>query len=341
MKNIRLHPLGILRYALILTLALMVWWYFRTYELFLIVIMIITLAPVSVYALLRYRSSFSLQVTLPGSGIGKDRDVPMSIRVKSLCKVLGFATDVSYVVRNVFTEYEVRQKERIWVAPGITPVVEKELLSRHVGRVEVTVTDFVIWDWLGICSTNGNAKKGSWVIVAPKMVPAENEEIIYSVEDFPEDNETKKHGTDINPDYEIREYVPGDELKSIHWKLTAKTGRTMVRERLASGRDKINVLLALTDNEEENDGLMSSLHGLSLLLLNKGYPIRLCWLGYGGELQGHYLAEEGELEKAMDEILSVSGKKDQQKARNAMETQYPGEAYILVKNGAYKGAYVR
>lgn len=337
----KLRPLGILRYAVILTAAMMLWWYFRTYELMLVVIMIISMAALSLYALFRYQKAFSLAVSLPGGGIGKNRDVPMSIHVKSLCKFIGFAMEVSYVVRNVFTEFEIKQKERIWAAPGITPVVDKEMLSRHVGRVEVSVTDFVIFDWLGMCSLKLNAHKGSWVIVAPRMALPESEDLVNSVEDFPEENETKKRGTDVNPDYEVREYIPGDELKSIHWKLTAKTGRTMVRERLASGRDKINVLLALTDNEEENDGLMASLHGLSLLLLNKGYPIRLCWLGYGGQLQGQYLAEEGELENAIDEILSVSGKKDQEKARNAMETEFPGEAYILVKNGAYKGAYVR
>ena len=289
----------------------------------------------------RFRALFSLQINLPSGGIGREHGVPMSIKIRSLCRFIGFASDVSYVVRNVFTEYETKGKARTWAAPGVTTVIEKELLSHHVGRVEVCVTKFVIWDWLGILRLDCKAQKSAWVIVAPTPKVSNEEELVMAIENFPDDNETKKHGTDINPDYEIREYVPGDELKSIHWKLTAKTGRTMVRERLASGRDKINVLLALTENEEENDGLTASLHGLSLLLLNKGYPIRLLWLGAGGTLQGRYVAEEGELENAMDEILSVSGKKNQDKARNAMETEFPGEAYVIVKNGAYKGAYVR
>ena len=86
---------------------------------------------------------------------------------------------------------------------------------------------------------------------------------------------------------------------------------------------------------------MAALHGLGLLLLDKGYPIRLCWLGYGGTMEVRYLAEEGELESAMDEILSVSGKKDPAKARGAMETEYPREAYVVVRHGTYKGSYVR
>ena len=114
-----------------------------------------------------------------------------------------------------------------------------------------------------------------------------------------------------------------------------------LRERLATGRDRINVLLALTKDLQVNDALIFSLRSLGLLLLDKGYPIRLCWLGYDGTIQGRYLAEEGELENAMDEILSISGKRDPAQARNAMESEYPGEAYIVVRHGNYKGKYIR
>lgn len=341
MKRVKLRAWGLVRYVLLLGLVIFLWWYFRTYELFLIMLLLLATAGASAWALLYCRDAFSVQVTLPGGGIGKNRSVPMSVKIRNDARFLGFATDVSYVVRNVFTEYEKAGKERVWAAPGSSTVMEKELLSRHAGRVEVVVTEFVTWDWLGILCLRDAGQRSSWVIVAPKTERGSGEELVASVENFPDENETKKRGTDVNPDYEIREYVPGDDLKSIHWKLTAKTGRTMVRERLATGRDKINVLLALTREEEENDGLIASLHSLGLMLLDKGYPIRLCWLGKGGILQGRYLAEEGELENAMDEILSVSGKKDPEQARNVMETEFPGEAYILVKNGAYKGAYVR
>ena len=341
MKKVKFHAGGIIRYALVLCGVSFLWWYFRTYELFLIIVLLLALAAASLYFLVQNAGTFSVQTTLPAGGIGKERSVPVGIRVKSTKRFLGFAADVSYVIRNVFTEYESVGKERIWAAPGINTVLERELVSHHVGRVEVAVTELVVWDWLGICSIQGAAPTKAWTIAWPKAERADGEELAASVEDFPNENETKKRGTEINPDYEIREYVPGDDLKNIHWKLTAKTGRTMVRERLATGREKINVLLALTEDETENDLLIASLYSLGRMLLDRGYPIRLCWLGLGGSLQGQYVAEEGELENAMDEILSVSGKKSAGKAQNAMETEFPGEAYVIVKNGAYKGAYVR
>ena len=340
-RKFAINAWGILRYALLLALIIFLWWYFRTYELLLIMVVLFLLPGLSFLALYARQGDFTTQVTLPGLGIGKGRSVPMSVRIKNVGQFLGFAVDVKYVVRNVFTEYEETKKERIWAGPGVSIVAEKDLTSHHVGRIEVMVTEIILWDWLGICSLDIDAKKGSYVIVGPDFTAMTEEDLTLSVENFPDENETKKHGTDVNPDIEIREYIPGDDLKSIHWKLTAKVGRTMVRERLSTGRDRINVLLALTEDPAENDELMGSLYGLGRLLIDKGYPIRLCWMGYGGTIQGRYLAEEGELENAMDEILSISGKKDPAKARNAMEAEFPGEAYIVVKHGAYKGTYIR
>lgn len=340
-KKLRLHAWGILRYVIFFLIVFFLWWYFRTYELFLALVISLLVPVVSIASLLYCQDSFGARVSLPGTGIGKGKAVPVGIWITNKRKLLAFPANVTYALRNVFTEYEVQKKLRIFAVPGKTKVLEEEITSHHYGRVEAAVTELDLFDWLGIISLNTEVGKCSWVIAQPQGSNAENEELTLSIEDFPNENETKKRGTDINPDYEIREYIPGDELKSIHWKLTAKTGRTMVRERLATGRDRINVLLALTKNADENDALMVSLHSLSLLLLDKSYPVRLCWLGYDGLIQGRYVAEEGELENVCDEILSISGMRDPEQARQAMEAEYPGETYVLVKHGNYKGKYVR
>ena len=340
-KKLKVHAWGIVRYAIFLMVVFFLWWYFRTYELFLGLVISLLVPVVSILALLYCQDSFGARVSLPGTGIGKGRAVPVGIFITNKRRLLAFPANVTYALRNVFTEYEERKKLRIWTAPGSTKVLEQEITSHHYGRVEAEVTSLCVFDWLGICSMEAELKKCSWVIAEPQGTGTENEELTLSIEDFPNENETKKRGTDINPDYEIREYVPGDDLKSIHWKLTAKTGRTMVRERLATGRDRINVLLALTQDADENDALMVSLHSLALLLLDKSYPVRLCWLGFDGLIQGRYVAEEGELENVMDEILSISGKRDPAQATFAMESEYPGETYVLVKHGNYKGKYVR
>lgn len=47
----------------------------------------------------------------------------------------------------------------------------------------------------------------------------------------------------------IREYVPGDARRQIHWKSTAKTGRLMVRQYEESRRSRMAVVLGLAEPE--------------------------------------------------------------------------------------------
>ncbi|TFC94681.1 DUF58 domain-containing protein [Cryobacterium breve] len=47
----------------------------------------------------------------------------------------------------------------------------------------------------------------------------------------------------------LREYVPGDERRTIHWKSTAKTGRYMVRQFEESRRSHLMVALSLAESD--------------------------------------------------------------------------------------------
>ena len=47
----------------------------------------------------------------------------------------------------------------------------------------------------------------------------------------------------------IREYVPGDSRRQVHWKSTAKTGRLMVRQYEESRRSRMAIVLAAATNE--------------------------------------------------------------------------------------------
>ena len=118
--------------------------------------------------------------------------------------------------------------------------------SRYAGRLTVWVEECKVYDLLQIFYLTYRMEKDAGVLVWPVFSDGEETEELYeSVEGFPKENESRKRGTEYNPDYEVREYVAGDELKSIHWKLSAKQDKLMVRERLAAGKEKINVLLPL------------------------------------------------------------------------------------------------
>ena len=64
---------------------------------------------------------------------------------------------------------------------------------------------------------------------------------------------TRNLTTDDVSFHALREYVPGDERRSIHWKSTAKTGTYMVRQFEESRRSHLIVLLSVTPADYRSD----------------------------------------------------------------------------------------
>lgn len=68
------------------------------------------------------------------------------------------------------------------------------------------------------------------------VMPKEPEDVIISKlrQDMNGDNDNlysdKKAGNDPTEIFAIREYAPGDKIRNIHWKISAKMGQTMVKD---------------------------------------------------------------------------------------------------------------
>ncbi|MDE5716383.1 MAG: DUF58 domain-containing protein [Lachnospiraceae bacterium] len=296
---------------------------------------------ISTVSLWLVRGRIQAEIDLPSHRVGKNTDIPVDIRVLHPMRFVGFAIDITYRRENLFTGSREERKEKLWAVPGKGGSLKVLLNSRYVGQLRVSVEECKVYDLLHIFYLTYREEKASEVLAWPAFSEGEDrEELCACIEGFPEENECRKRGVEYNPDYEIREYQDGDELKSIHWKLSAKQDKTMVRERLSAGREKINVVLPLGENADENDALIESLYGMCRLLLFKGYPIQLFWQGVGHGLFSRYIMEPGEFENALGEILSTNGIHASGSIEEQMSIEHPMESYILVKTGDYKGVYV-
>lgn len=339
-KRLTISPSGILSYCILLAITLWVWSFFRSYFLFLALILMACCPVISFLLLWFHRDALRVQVLLPSNRVGRDTDFFFDISVHNPGIAAAFTADITYSWNNLFTGYSEQKKQHLWIPPGGSRISQL-LSSRYVGRVEARIENFAVYDLFHLFCLRSSDKADAHVVVWPAFSEASEEEVRSCVADFPEEYELKKRGTDYNPDYEVREYIQGDELKSIHWKLSAKKDELMVRERLSQGREKINILIPLTEDRQLNDSLMESVYALGRLLLHKEYPIQIYWPGRGNALRGLYVSEQGEFEGVISEILSDSGLHRSGKAEERMAEEHPTESYILVRTGVYKGAYIR
>lgn len=339
--KLKLSIRGTFRFFVLLLATVWLWWFFRSYFLFVAMVLVTGSAAASVLLFWNKKDGLCAEATLPADRVGRGRAFPFVIQIKNKSRFAGFGARLDYRFGNVFTQGYEKKRERLWIMPRKGACIKQRLESGYAGRIEVEIEKLVVHDAFHIVEYSDCGTSGAWTLAYPERRTADEDALSSVVEGFPDEEETKKRGTDYNPDYEVREYIAGDELKSIHWKLTAKRERLMVRERLAQGREKMNVLLPLGFDKEENDRLMDALCDVCGLLLEKGYPVQIFWQGTGEELRTRFCMEQGELDAVTAEILSASGLKQPEAAKRGMDVAHPGENYILIQTGAYQGAYGR
>lgn len=84
----------------------------------------------------------------------------------------------------------------------------------------------------------------------------------------------------------IREYVPGDTPRDVHWPATAHVGKMMVRERDAQHSYPLLIDVRLPDDLVEADGIAQEYMGLSEAAIRSGKPVIMHTLEPHGRVQG-------------------------------------------------------
>lgn len=134
----------------------------------------------------------------------------------------------------------------------------------HCGWLTVTAENAEIRDVFGLCRFPVSPAAPQTVFVPPTVYPAQ----VTPEAAPPQSREDSRfsavrRGGDSSETQAIRPYQPGDPVRQIHWKLSAKMGQTMLRE--AGAPLDGDILLALAADSAQTpdpDALEASVSGL-------------------------------------------------------------------------------
>ena len=79
----------------------------------------------------------------------------------------------------------------------------------------------------------------------------------------------RKSSSTYSEIYDVRDYVEGDPVKNIHWKLSAKKDRTLIKEPQEECYGHARVYLSLLDDRKEIDQKLGELVFTSSYFLEK------------------------------------------------------------------------
>ncbi len=153
--------------------------------------------------------------------------------------------------------------------------------SRHCGYLKVTATRVRIWDWFGLLPVPCCAEAHGGVSILPESFPCRAELTVPPA--APEDSveyAPDQPGWDYSETFQLREYQEGDSLRAVHWKLSGKLDRLVIRE---PGLPVARTVLVFWDKSagapkpEETDALAQVAASLCQALCQQGIGFHLAW----------------------------------------------------------------
>ncbi len=187
------------------------------------------------------------------------------------------------------------QKKRTRIPP------ESALPTNHCGALRVQGRYLWVCDYLGLFRLPVRVKEDRLVLVRPVATLPEP---LPDLSQYLCSITRPKPGGGYAENHELRLYRPGDNLRQIHWKLSAKTGDLIIREPMEAQKDAAMVSLELSGSPEQVDQKLGRLLGISRYLAENGIKHRIfCYTGTGMEILA--VTNEQEAQDAVDILLQL------------------------------------
>ena len=155
------------------------------------------------------------------------------------------------------------------------------LSSKYCGCLDISLENIRFHEWFNIISfTDGRKVKGRVLVmpdmfeldpVAPPATPT-----LKDTEEYSQD----KKGQDRTETFQIRDYVPGDALSQIHWKLSSKAGHPVVRDASLPVDHSLAIFWdrrAYGEDPPAADAIMEAITSTATAYTEAGYAYTLLW----------------------------------------------------------------
>ena len=175
--------------------------------------------------------------------------------------------------------------------------------TAHCGGWDCTVQKAASFDFLGLFRIPLRRKQTVRVFVLP--VPRQPDPLP-DLSRFRARRYLPKPGGGFAEQHEMREYRPGDSMRQIHWKLTAKTDRVIVREPQIEEGGRILLIFDRSPDAARFDTVLDELCWLCRWMLEQQIEFSVCWFEpQHMQIESAELREEADLTALLRQALSA------------------------------------
>ena len=209
----------------------------------------------------------------------------ITLSVENRSRLLPITKGIARVrYENYFSGEKGKLKIRFSVDAGKKRDRRIPVVINHCGNVAIQVEKVRIYDYLSIFAwTIGKNFETQNVLVLPpikEMYLGRDRWYNETSEDSDRFSLYKK-GDDPSEIFNIREFVDGDKIQRIHWKLSSKTGSLMVKEGSLPLTKAVHIFIDLCvpgkgpEKCEKADRLVQGIYSISMFMIEHGMIKRM------------------------------------------------------------------
>ncbi|MCH5249119.1 MAG: DUF58 domain-containing protein [Lachnospiraceae bacterium] len=274
----RLRPLRIINYLLMLAWDIFLYVFFQSYFLWLIAAVMLTIIPVSLVGAIYMYKRLNLEF-----GIGKDRlihgeEVLLELRLSNPTWFPALQSKVSLLLANTFLENNVKWSVDMPVKMHDMSLLQLSLSVVNLGKFSIECDSLELQDLLGFIVLRRNIELSKELYVMPDGSRNMPPDVTGFMAGAAEVEESKHKGNDFSEVSDIREYVAGDRIRDIHWKLSARNDNLMVKERVATAGSEMVILLDLVKDDELTQQILELGYCFAKSFMQQRMPVCImCW----------------------------------------------------------------
>lgn len=191
---------------------------------FLLTVLLLLILLVPVIRMLLRRDGKQIEIRME-----KGDPVAVTVAAKKGLRV----ADRVQVELEIHNEMFERTEHRKFLLPvkGKTQTYTLPVELQLCGQIRFSCTGIWVMDLLGIFRVPVKAGQNFYTVLYPPKLKVQMRENAGAAGSSQTDGLLQnKKGNDPSEMFELRDYVPGDDIRSIHWKLTSKTDELVIRQ---------------------------------------------------------------------------------------------------------------
>lgn len=219
----------------------------------------------------------------------------------------GFASLSVHLYSKFSYVTDMRDEDEYELLPGDEYTYHTQIVCKYRGEYPIGVKEIVVTDMFGLFRFRYKNEGKIEALVYPRII---HKDELKSLEEMINNNHQETIYEQVEQDVVTREYIPGDALKRIHWKVSAKEQKLKTRNMIGERRHRI-ALLFDTQRYSKNiqdylpleNQILEAVLALSVLLAKKNISHSVIYHMQG--IRSRKIEGIGQFESLYEEIAHL------------------------------------